>query len=112
MNLLGLHRLLSLRQHPHDRPDDPARARMLSRNGFACSARLRRSPTGWPWRLLKQGLQGSNGVGEQPDKGHVTEVNANRGDTEGRFDVIARVYADSVDHGLEDGLDPRRRAVL
>lgn len=32
---------------------------------------------------------------------HVTVVNANRRDMEGRFDVIACIYADSVDHGLE-----------
>ncbi|HSZ13115.1 MAG TPA: recombinase family protein [Solirubrobacteraceae bacterium] len=42
---------------------------------------------------------------------HVAVVNANRRDTEGWFDVIACVYADSVDHGLEHGLGARGCAV-
>ncbi len=42
---------------------------------------------------------------------HVTVVNANRRDAEGRVDLVACVYADSVDHGLEHGLGVRGRAV-
>jgi hypothetical protein len=36
---------------------------------------------------------------------HQTRLNANRGHAEGRFDLIACIYADSVDHGLEYALD-------
>ena len=43
---------------------------------------------------------------------HVAAVNANRRHKEGRFDVIACVDADLVDHGLQHGLGARVGAVL
>jgi hypothetical protein len=49
-------------------------------------------------------LQGSIRVGERLYKVHVTAVNANRRYAEGRFDVVAGVYADVVDHRLERDL--------